>query len=272
VTLRSGETILTDGVSDIRARCGNRLSRTPRKPILPPGAPEPNEADMDETEPRTPVGRLSLSPGARSSNVARNVAEHLQVEPQNGIGRMPHPAGPNLAASGASHMGTGHAGVPWTVFPTPGPAIPPEWLAAHADDFAAMPLAPEGLRPGPPPLVPPTIVTPEAVFAVPGTYVIAETRPQPPLPRDDLSTLPPVRGGVSGTRQPSGQPDPPAPFISMVERPTAPSGTPVAGTLPRPTGSTENLPPTSIPEPSTSILIAGGFAALAVLRCAFYRR
>jgi hypothetical protein len=50
VALREGETLLTDGVTFIRARCGNRLSPTPRLPVGPTVELDSIAADEGEAQ------------------------------------------------------------------------------------------------------------------------------------------------------------------------------------------------------------------------------
>jgi hypothetical protein len=58
VTLAEGETILSDGQNDIRARCGNRISDTPRLPVEAKG---PDEKELDTfTEPAGQAGDGAL--------------------------------------------------------------------------------------------------------------------------------------------------------------------------------------------------------------------
>ncbi len=50
VRLRAGETVLSDGNSVIRGRCGNRVSLTPLRPFLPPES-EPSTTSFDIADP-----------------------------------------------------------------------------------------------------------------------------------------------------------------------------------------------------------------------------
>jgi hypothetical protein len=56
VRLAAGETVLTDGINQIRARCGNRISAVPRQPV---SGVEPFVAEFDES--RDPRGDSSTS-------------------------------------------------------------------------------------------------------------------------------------------------------------------------------------------------------------------
>jgi hypothetical protein len=58
VTLAEGESILSDGQNDIRARCGNRISDTPQLPVEVKG---PDERELDSfTEPARQAGDGAL--------------------------------------------------------------------------------------------------------------------------------------------------------------------------------------------------------------------
>jgi len=59
VTIRAGETVLSDGVSAIRARCGNRISDVPMEPA---SGVEPAEGELDETVEPAPAIRAQLAP------------------------------------------------------------------------------------------------------------------------------------------------------------------------------------------------------------------
>lgn len=62
VLLRAGETILTDGTTEIRARCGNCISATPMWPVA---EVEPDQAELDrlvdEPDQRTPDASSSVA-------------------------------------------------------------------------------------------------------------------------------------------------------------------------------------------------------------------
>ncbi len=61
VTLKAGETVLTDGVNEVRARCGNRISDTVRGPAEALGV-APKESVLDETLPGN-LARGEFQPG-----------------------------------------------------------------------------------------------------------------------------------------------------------------------------------------------------------------
>ena len=73
VPLYTGETVLTDGRTSIRARCGNRISETPMAPTLDD---EPTAADFDRAvDPGSPPGERNVAlPTAVGRNVAARTA------------------------------------------------------------------------------------------------------------------------------------------------------------------------------------------------------
>jgi hypothetical protein len=82
VQLSPGETVLTDGDTEIRARCGNLLSDTAQQPVA---ADEPPLAALDQEEPETGSSTIA---GARG--------------PEGGLSHLPFLAGPNGASSAAA--------------------------------------------------------------------------------------------------------------------------------------------------------------------------
>jgi hypothetical protein len=93
VTLAEGESILSDGQNDIRARCGNRISDTPQLPVEVKG---PDEQELDTfTEPARQAGDGAL----------REVA--LELDAQDGESRpfvpSPVPNGAGLLVAGQAY-------------------------------------------------------------------------------------------------------------------------------------------------------------------------
>jgi hypothetical protein len=84
VTLAEGETILSDGQNDIRARCGNRISDTPQLPVEAKG---PDEQELD-----TPAEPVSQAGGG----ALREVAFDLDVQDNESRPFVPSPV-PNGA-------------------------------------------------------------------------------------------------------------------------------------------------------------------------------
>ena len=107
VTLAEGESILSDGQNDIRARCGNRISDTPQLPVEAKG---PGEQELD-----TPVvqaqdggeGALLQTAAALEEEAGAGQQFIAQTNP-NGAGLLPAPqTAASLAQTGFSNGSTG---------------------------------------------------------------------------------------------------------------------------------------------------------------------
>jgi hypothetical protein len=110
VTLAEGEAVLSDGQNDIRARCGNRISDTPRLPVEARG---PGEQELD-----TPVvqgqdgGALLQTASALDEEIGSGEAFALQSFP-NGAGLLTPAqtaASPVQTGFGNSSLGLGGLG------------------------------------------------------------------------------------------------------------------------------------------------------------------
>ena len=177
LTLVPGETLLSDGEHEMRARCANRISDTPQFPVEPHG---PSERELDTVEPVAPADGGSFVnvsappgldiggglPGQRFYPVSFPNDAGLRVPPVEPLprerGGRPWAPGPDRsnfyppAGFGARWPDTD----PVTRMPPagPAPATPP------ATDKPAQPPAPSRANP------PPTIVfTPPDRPAMPGT-------------------------------------------------------------------------------------------------------
>jgi len=119
VMLAEGETVLTDGNSDIRGRCGNRISGVPRMPVEARGP----EEELDETE-----GPLEV---AYEFDGAAGGGAHQLTYFDNGAGL--------LAVTGGQPWqprSSGFAPVPGTVFPG-GLYNPPTTVTGPANERAS---------------------------------------------------------------------------------------------------------------------------------------
>jgi hypothetical protein len=264
VTLHAGETVLTDNSAEIRARCGNRLSDTPRRPTLPAGVPEPSEAELDQIE---ADGNVSLTPAALVAREPQGTAEHLRAGPSAGNGRGDTLTRPELETASSS-VQTGYAGLPVSVFSAGGSGIPPEWLTADAArDGIALPLAPEALRPGPPVLVLQALITPEAVIPNVTTVLTPPgiTSPEPSRPERQWPSVTGI--GAFGSRQ---GPEQYASYERPPQKPAAPPGfvsdQNSSGRAFETRLSEGSAPVEAIPEAGTSALVFGGLATLVIAR------
>src|SRR5215469_6528016 len=119
VPLRAGETLLTDGHSFARGRCGNRISETPKSPVSPE---EPSERTMSTplsfTDP-APLGfPVGDAPGTLTLFPAQNPA--LLLPPPSGA--VP-PGGPFPPLFPPIFPGPGTPKTPSNPFPPPVPPI-----------------------------------------------------------------------------------------------------------------------------------------------------
>jgi len=191
--LAQGETLLTDGTSDIRGRCGNRISD---KPMLPVAMNEPTEAEFDRSMNADEGGLQNASfelddpmagnPTAfqryASFALATDVPPAAQVErpgmpsvpagDRNGMGLMPttylpYSSGPALALGPATQGSV-------TVTP-PSATVPPA-----AADFPATPAKPSA-DPVPPVVTVPPVATVPPVITVPPVAGVPPVATVPPV-------------------------------------------------------------------------------------------
>jgi hypothetical protein len=273
VLLQSGESLVTDGASAVRVRCGNRVSSVPQQPVA---ENEPPPGDLERPIP--PPRPLTPSPQGLPDILAQlTLTASVGSSGQGGMPAIPGMfAGPG---GGAGPLG----------FPIPG--------GGSGNPSAARPETPGGLapptiysplEPAAPPAVPPLpggiyplVAPPEPAWATPlppGNGGFPVLRPEfppgspqgPPLPPGPATPFTPLNppGGGGGT--PGGGENPP-PAVP-------PSGPP--GTLP-PTGKPpDNTPPLvppvievePVPEPAGIWLVLGGSLLLALGAIARRRR
>lgn len=167
VTIAAGETVLSDGSTEIRGRCGNLISNTPQWPVAPE-ADEPAEEDMDQ-----PAAASQLAQIRRAEPVAPTVTDRigLPIASQKGESLLPDPA-PVLGAGvpvtgnrypggmwvggGGGGSGGGGGGAPPPEPPAPvliGNLLPPPPTAPPGYPPPYYP--PQGPPEGPPPSLPP---------------------------------------------------------------------------------------------------------------------
>ncbi len=200
VLLRQGETILTDGRTQIRARCGNCISEDPE---LPTATEEPETVEFDRLTDAPRPGETLIVPIAPVAALPENPAI---------AGAVPAAGLPEPLAVGRSSLGGA---------PTP-------LIASKPTDggSAPSPDGPVGGSPRPFDIPPPFGATP----GLPGLY--------DPLPGDDL--FPPLRGTPSippgfdiPYPPPGGGPELPPPWITDLTPPgpVNPVPVPEPGTL-----------------------------------------
>ena len=242
VLLTEGETILTDGASQIRARCGNCISDTPMLPVAE-SEPDPVEFDrlVDESEPANagepslaaavgPLGSDYSGPGgfAAPGGFAGGPAGGAggPVGGASASGETGVPPGASIVGEGPRGGGSFPAGFPGLAgpsfggpagFPGVGPSsVPSPGGPTSGEPFTESPFVP----PGTTPWLPPGVIPPPGFSPPPGFG------PPPP----DFSPLPESEPIPPGSDQDDG-----------------PGG-----------GSPD---PVSVPEPGTILLVGGGAAA-----------
>ena len=269
MTIKKGETVLTDGKTMLRGRCGNRISPVPMEPTAPP-ALEPAEAVLDSSvesrrlESIPPVP--SPSPIDTTLSLVRPSATEPSVSPLVAPPPQPQLAGsfsqPNTFApfgvwAGGSQPGTGgfNGG-------TPAPETPAFPLIAPPLPSGVIPGAPPGLVPAPP--------------AAPSEWIELVTPQGPILPLSPMTPVPPPTSPIPGNVPSPFPPGPPTtPFSpSPVPGPVPPTPTPgpTPGPTPPPPAPPPAPPPSdpppfgppieevSIPEPSALLLVLAGLA------------
>jgi hypothetical protein len=253
LTLKAGETLLTDGSIELRARCGNMISDTPRLPVEAAG---PGEEELDSYVASGPEGAAAEVAYALDAdgNPPGSSYRLVNFGDSGGIAR----GGLALARGGFAQMmpvgappaGFMPAGL-WRLAVGSGSVTP-------ADPVNGAPVA--DAEPAPVPV--------EA--AVPAPSASADVPKSDPAPAPG-NTLLPAPGPV-----PDADPVP-VPVTEPVlvdEKTPPPAATPDPGTLPWPaplppvadTGKDET-PQGEVPEPSTPWLAGGALIAmLLVLR------
>ena len=270
VALPHGETLLTDGRNYARARCGNRISETPRTPV---SDSEPALETLDR--PRLPDSPpvAALDKWSEDRLLATPLLTAATVVP---VGRAATPtdSGANEESDPAStwwDSGGAHALLALGAGPAP--------LAPISTPPGAGGTGP-GIEPNPiPGLVfpptsgygyPSTLSTPEfpAAPAPPAPPALAAVQPAapevwPPIPQ--FPTVPNVPGApqIPGSPNPPGTPNTPG----MPATPGTPTEPTVPGTpsTPEPPGEPGN-PLQPVSEPALLLPLAVAFAALAARR------
>jgi len=197
VRLRQGETILTDGATHVRSRCGNCISLEPMQPTAD------DEPDMVEFEALT--DNPTAVPSLPSSPRAFTIPPGLLLPPPFGSASI-DPTGPlaigpiaqNLADTDLTEPGrAGEPGRPIDLFPVPPADLPPP--DGSIPEGAFPPEPPSG------PKEPPLIVVPppfEPPIDVPEDFVPEEPLNPPddtvPVPVPEPGTLLLIGSGILG--------------------------------------------------------------------------
>jgi hypothetical protein len=244
VLLRKGETILTDGDTEIRTRCGNAISDTPRTPVAE-AEPEPLELDrlVEGTDPAAVDDSLAL--------------DGVPLPPDSG--QRPVVLSPQ---TGRLAAGTTPSALANSMFDSPaaGNAMPSgvDGLPSALDSAAGTP----ALRTNPP----------SAWFPSPD-----EESPVPPSPFSDPAPTPVPSGSLGPHSGPHDNPFPEVPGSDVDPEPFGrpPGWEPPADVPPAVDAmddpiyegsfSSEPENPVPVPEPGTMLLVGGG-SAVALFR------
>lgn len=284
MTLKRGEVVLTDGATMIRGRCGNRVSEIPMGPVAVEGD-EPEEVVLDSFQEEkllagippvpeaSPVGgTLTFTRYPEVSNpdsllVSPGSSYGLIVEPSNiaplGVILGPSGSGGGTGGGGGGTFSGGGiiSGPPIPVGPFAPASLP--YLTAYVPPALTPILPPIGPYGTPQPYLPERPTLPPTSMVVP-PIPTPSSFPQPP-------TLPPVSPPLTPPETPFGPP--------ITVPPEPPSGPPAVPPPTVPPGSSspppfspplvmDPAPPqdTSVPEPSTFLLVAGAVAAYGASR------
>lgn len=232
--LAQGETLLTDGTSDIRGRCGNRISD---RPMLPVAMNEPTEAEFDRSMNVEDGGLQNASfglddPMAGNPTAFQRFASFVLTTDAPPAAQLERPGMPSVPAGPQNGMGL----MPTTYMPvSSGPA------------FAIGPATQGSVT-----------VTPPAAAVPPSA---ADTPASPTANVPATPAVPATPGGAAPPVVPAPTDSPLAPVTPTVPTvPTVPSTptTPVAPVAPAP-------PHGEIPEPGSLWLVGAAFALLLVM-------
>ena len=186
VLLRKGETILTDGTTEIRTRCGNCISG---QPAVPTSSEEPDSVEFDRLvdAPAAPgVPEIALVPGATPQPQELIAGGPSSSDPFTGSGAR---SGFGPALLGGAPIGGGAPGIGGG---SPDPLVAASKSGRHED--GSTPGSPEGGPPGTPGDNDPPIDLP---------------RPPGPPGRDD--PFPPIDPFAPETDNPFSDPEYPVP-------------------------------------------------------------
>jgi len=189
VLLRQGETILTDGKTHIRARCGNCISEEPQ---LPTSDQEPDAVEFDRLTDATPSAIAStpevvfVPPAAASPGAGAPAAEEGPLTPLAAGRFIGGGLGPLAVQSAPDAGGPGTETPPGDVY---GPLNPPPGAGVDLPPLVGMPVPPLF---GPDPFVPGDELFPGApTIPAVGDYPIPPSDGPPPgLPPDTSNPVP----------------------------------------------------------------------------------
>ncbi len=268
VKLSEGETVLTDGNKEIRARCGNCISETPQLPVaeVEPASVEFDQLVDDSGDPflsaaiRSALESPSFSSGGgsrRPSVVGGGSAAGASsadagssallpsgsIGGGGGVGPTSLASRPTTLASRGPSVGDGAAGSPAGPEGQPGGSLSSPGSSSTGDPDSST-------------AYPPSVTSSTDGAADPSGQMSSAPFPQAPFPQ--------ISSGAPGTRAsiPPGI-DPPPGFDPDAEaHPSAANLSP--STVGPQDGSGDDPVAVSLPEPGMLLLLGGGAAAVAL--------
>jgi hypothetical protein len=251
VHVAAGESLITDGTSLARARCGNRLSDSPRQPVA---TVEPTEKAMETPE----EPDLNEAPAADTGALDRLLAQRRRIAPPvSALAFEMFPPAP-LSLPPASPGSPG------------GPLFQPAAYSPGARNHGSLPVLPAPA----PPFLPPAenSSAPAGEPSESSLQLTLQTFQQKvastvwKVPQVSLPVLPGVITGVE--RFPGDDPPDPAPPATTTSRLPPVTGNPDPGESLSPYGNPNaSLPGTNIvPEPAAGALLCAGVAFLFIAK------
>jgi hypothetical protein len=285
VTLQAGESVLSDGRTMVRGRCGNLVSATAREPVAPDGAepPEPamdvpaSEAQLVTTPPlpveavvaaETFVNPKQLADNKEMSSVLPAPAPQESLPPSYASGG----SGPMAFIGGASSSAAG--GTPSSPTPESATATAPGTpeLPASVTPIVSGGIATPPLEIAPPMVLISLTIPPETPAPPPSIIAYGDTW-VPPTPINYSPVAPPTIT-IQPPANPPGTPpvttNPPPPFTPPSSPPPTdppsgpPPGTEPPGNPPFPPPPPPPPPDAAVPEPGAWVLLVLGLAGIAI--------
>ena len=236
VLLRKGETILTDGTTQIRSRCGNCISE---EPLGPTASEEPELVEfdrlVDSADPHAAVTQTSRAAGSSPAAFAAGPQSASTPAPVSSGSTAPQASGsPFPIPSGGSSFGAGGGSsqVP-VVKATRSGGRQPDGHTSESDSNGITE-PPSGNPDGP------GSGSGNPDVEIPPIADLPSPNGNDPPKLDDL--LPPGSDGPGGSNGPSG--------FTTLENPQ------------NPPSENDVVNPVPVPEPGTLMLLGGGIAAL----------
>jgi hypothetical protein len=259
VHIAAGESLITDGTSLARARCGNRLSESPRKPVASAEPPEkametPEESDLNEA-PAPDTGALERLLALRPPIPPPVSALAFEVFPPAPLSPAPLSSAPASASPGS-------------------PGAPPFQAAASSPPVAWNHGSSPFLPAPPPPSSPPVENSPAPAgepseSSVQLTLQTFQQKTVSTVWKVPQVSLPVLPGVITGVERFSGDDPPdPSPPVTTTSRLPPVTGNPDPGGPLSPYENPNASPPGTniVPEPAAGALLCAGVAFLFIAK------